>query len=171
MSEPILKLDELVGRAKPLKVERLGKTYDLIRPEGLTLKQNVEWQEMAKKIALVYGPLGKAAGMAKQVSIENTIKVVDDCLRMICSAILLEEKSLSMAQKFKAKFIHSYFEDRHPFSFDEKLKVLEFYIAEALSGKTSTKAEGRKRHSTTSRTGSSGVSADEPGNRKNRTGA
>lgn len=146
MSTPILKLDEIVGRSNPLKVERLGKTFELIRPEGLTLKQNAEWQAMGKKILQAFGPLAKKNNQGRPASAEETGKAVDDCLKLICPEILLEEKPYSVIERMKRKIDPSNYQDRQPFSFEEKLKVLEFYIAEALSGKTSKKTDGRNRH-------------------------
>jgi len=156
MSEKILKLDELVGKANPIIVERLGKRYEMVRPEGLTLKQNNEWQATANKLLRFYGPEAKKKDSEK-INMFELGKAVNDCIRMLCPSILDEDKPLSLMEKINRKLHPDDFEARKPFSFDEKVKVLEFYIQEVFE----------KSGSSPSRKDRSGAQ----NSRKNRTGA
>jgi hypothetical protein len=140
MAASVLNLDQLTGRANPVIVEKGGHRYEMIRPEGLTLKQNNEWQATAKMLLQNYGPRSKKVNSDDEVG-----EAVDECLRMICPAILDEEKPLSLGEKIQQKLHPERVERKQPFSFDEKLKVLEFFVQQVFP-KLATSKSGRKKH-------------------------
>ena len=141
----VLKLDDLFGLSRPVVVERLGKRYEMVRPDGLTVKQNLEWQKTAKKMLQLYGPAAIKT-TKKSDELEELSESMDACLKMLCPSILTEDKPLSFAEKIRKKFHPEDFVERRPFSFAEKMKVLEFYSNEVFSESSSGKS-GRKRHS------------------------
>jgi hypothetical protein len=165
----VLNLDDLFGLSRPVVVKRLGKRYEMLRPEGLTVKQNNEWQKTAKKMLELYGPMATKTNR-KAGELEGLSESMDACLKMLCPSILAEDKPLTLMEKIRKKFHPEDFAERRPFSFAEKLKVLEFYSNEVFGYAPSGKS-GRKKHSPTSRKNGSGVSADKAGSLKNRTGA
>ena len=147
-ADKVLKLDDLFGVSRPVVVERLGKRYEMLRPEGLTLKQNMEWQKTAKKLLQSYGPLAKMTGEDAD-RMKEMGESVDQCLRLICPEILVEDKPLSFFEKLQRKRHPEKFAKRRPFSFAEKYKVLEFYAKEVFGETSSGKngMQGRKKHS------------------------
>jgi hypothetical protein len=59
--------------------------------------------------------------------VEQLSEAIDGCLRLICPAILEEEKPVSILEKLSKKG-----KERHPFSFEQKTQVLEFYSNEVF---------------------------------------
>ena len=141
----VLKLDDLFGLSRPVVVERLGKRYEMLRPEGLTLKRNNEWQKTAKKMLELYGPTATKTNR-KAGELESLSESMNACLKMLCPSICTEDKPLTLMEKIRKKFHPEDFEERRPFSFAEKMTVLEFYASEVF-GHVAPGKSGKKRHS------------------------
>ena len=155
MSNPsvVLNLDQLSGRARPIIVEYQGKRYEMLRPEALTLEQNNEWVRLAEKLQNAFAKEPNAKTSSRSVT-EHTLdevgRAVDDCIRLLCPAILDEEKPLSLSERIQRRRHPERFAERTPFSFDMKVRALEFYKNEVFAGKA-TQPTGTAKNSTGAR--------------------
>lgn len=140
MSEPrTLNLDEVTGRSRPVVIIRNGKCYEMVGPEGLTLKQNQQFNAMAKKLEYRYSStigFNQFKSQSEDQQINEILHDINDCLIFICPAILEEEKPLSLFEKISGRRGIQ----RKPWSFEDKINALEFYVQESFpKGKKDTK--------------------------------
>lgn len=118
MSDHVLNLDELFGKAKPVKVEMNGVIYELSRPENFIPAQ-------FQMFINLFNKFGRKK-LNKNIDTLALDQIMDELLNML-------NKDLVTAIN----------ETGSPFSM--KLKVIEFYHAEALQGTVKKGKESSKK--------------------------
>ncbi len=131
MSENVLNLDELVGRQRPVVVEWKGRRYEMLRPESMTIDQNMRRRDLTRK-------LGQVSDAKDPVALDQAM---NECLKILCPEILAGDKPLSLREKIQRKFHPERFAKRVPLNFEQKVKILEFYMAEVFPKKEDAPGE------------------------------